>query len=113
MIKCMLIASCLMFSQFANAYTIAEYKSKIQEGGESKTYIEIYVSGFGQGLNWATSYSKINKNRPVFCAPAKLVINGNVIISIVDNGLKNTQMKDNDPLELFILTEMARVFPCS
>lgn len=113
MIKCLLIASFLMFSQLVNAYTIAEYKSKMQEGGEVKDFMEMYVMGFGQGLSWANSYNSVNKRRPIFCAPSKLQISGGLILSVVNTGLKETQMKDNDPLEMLILTEMVRVFPCN
>lgn len=94
------------------AYSIAEYKANIEKGSEIKNYMEMYVIGFARGLQWATGFNRYRESPEIFCAPKNLTVTGDMILSIVNTGLKKTAYAETDPLELFIVKEMERVFPC-
>ena len=105
--------SFLMFSQFVSAYTIAEYKTEIQKGGVNKDYMEMYVIGVGQGFFWASIDSELKKKSAIFCPPKKLPFIGGMILSVLSNGIKDTRMRESDPVEYLLLNELIKVFPCN
>lgn len=96
----------------ANAFTIDEYRNAIRKNG-GKQAVEMYVIGVGQGIFWSSVYSKSVLGRsPIFCPPGDLTITGEIILSIVNSGLKKTSMSGDQPIELFVVTELRQVFPC-
>jgi CRISPR/Cas system CSM-associated protein Csm5 (group 7 of RAMP superfamily) len=111
--KKILISTVLSFMSCSTfAYSIAEYKANTEKVGETKNYMEMYVIGFGSGLQWATGFNRYREAPEIFCPPKNLAVTGDVILSVVNTGLKKTTYAETDPLELFIVKEMGRVFPC-
>lgn len=99
-------------SLIANAFTLDDYKESLKEGGKRKDYMEMYVMGMGQGFHWANSAIKSNLEKQIFCAPSNLRINGNLILTMMSDGVGKTTLSGSSPLELYMLQQLNFTFPC-
>jgi hypothetical protein len=94
-----------------NAFSITEYRSALRQTG-SKQAIEMYVIGVGQGIFWSSVYTKAAGSTPVFCPPGDMTFTGDIILSVVNSGLKKSSLSGETSVELFMIDEFKRVFPC-
>jgi hypothetical protein len=95
-----------------SAFTIDEYKQKINEGGKAKEYMEMYVMGMGQGFHWANTAVRLDNQKTIFCPPRNLKINGDLILTMMNDGLLKTELKGTSSIELLMLQQFTYVFPC-
>lgn len=96
----------------SDAYTIDEYKERINEGGKAKDYMEMYVMGMGQGFHWANTAISFDNQKTIFCPPKNLKINGDLILTMMNDGLRRTELKGTSSIELLMLQQLIFVFPC-
>ncbi len=94
-----------------NAFSIDEYRNALRRDG-GKQAVEMYVIGVGQGIFWSSVYNKSVGQGSIFCPPSDLTLTGDIILSVVNSGLKKTSMSGDKPIELFMIAEFRRVFPC-
>jgi hypothetical protein len=101
----------LSIHSVGNSFTITEYRNALRQSG-SKQAIEMYIIGVGQGIFWSSVYTKFNGSAPVFCPPGDMTFTGDIILSVVNSGLKKTSLSGETSVELFMIDEFKRVFPC-
>jgi hypothetical protein len=96
----------------ASAFTIADYKRITSTSKSEQQIMEMYVIGTGQGIFWSSAYNKANGNSRIFCTPPKMPFTGDVILSVFNKAVKENRFKPTDDLELALIYELIRVFPC-
>ena len=101
----------LSVHSLGNSFSITEYRNALRQIG-SKQAMEMYIIGVGQGIFWSSVYTKSIGSSPVFCPPSDMAFTGDIILSVVSSGLKKTSLSGETPVELFMINEFQRVFPC-
>jgi hypothetical protein len=94
-----------------NSFSVTEYRNALRQNG-SKQAIEMYVIGVGQGIFWSSVYTKASGSAQIFCPPGDMTFTGDIILSVVNSGLKKTSLPGETSVELFMIDEFKRVFPC-
>lgn len=97
---------------------ISKYRESIRTH-DGKELMDVYVSGVGEGLDWANA-SLINRgDRPLYCAPRTLSPNGKFYVSILLSQIKliSTRYTEEElgklPIEPELLVGLQNTFPCS
>jgi hypothetical protein len=97
---------------------ISKYRESIRTH-DGKEFMDVYVAGVGEGLDWANA-SLINRgDRPLYCAPRTLSPNGEFYVSILLSQIKliSTRYTEEElgklPIEPELLVGLQNTFPCS
>jgi hypothetical protein len=115
-----LILLCLVGFQLlassANAeVTIRNYKATKNAGGHQWNLMQIYFSGFSNGLGYANAELSASGKAPLFCQPGKLKINTENLVDIIDHTIEraNPPLADDMFVEGIVLVGMQYTFPCN
>lgn len=79
------------------------------------TTAKIYVTGLGEGIEWANAQAKVR----LYCPPGELALGMDNYLDILDRQIafdRNSQGKDfpeGSPIGLELLFGLKRTFPCS
>ena len=75
---------------------------------------KMYITGVGEGYQWANTKLELEGSKQMFCAPRNLALNQNNYLRIMDDSLKNKNLEipDTMPIELLLLQMLIRTFPC-
>jgi len=92
-------------------FTVSEYR-ELKDLPEMKSY----VTGVGRGIMW-TNVVAVNHygQRPLFCVPEKFILDEAVILSLLDQEIRQPSrdyQPETFPIELILLTSFQERFPC-
>ncbi|RRN79475.1 hypothetical protein EIM50_09460 [Pseudoxanthomonas sp. SGD-10] len=102
----------------ACALTVADYEAQ-RDSADPEVRIAqgIYLLGLGNGFTYANAALATGGQRPLYCAPPKLALNEDNYRRIIDEALRKARedgrVRDEEPVELFLLIGLSRTFPCA
>ena len=70
---------------------------------------KIYIDGLGTGYSWANTRLEAGKRKKFFCQPENLVLEADNYVRILNDGIKTA---DTGLIELTLLNQLTRTFPC-
>jgi hypothetical protein len=96
------------------AVTLKEYLDAKKTGGPKWATMNIYLSGFTNGLSFANIYNTEAHVPPLYCPPVTLRLNDENIFDIVTATVKREALKVGDEgwIEGMLLRGMQFTFPC-
>ena len=75
-----------------------------------------YLTGIGRGVFWANTVLKANNQTPLFCMPNKLALDQGIILSLIDQEVRNPssgqQWTEDTSIELIMVVAFQKRFPC-
>lgn len=92
--------------------TAAQMLAKIDAGGESATFVTIWLDGNDNGASWANTILEQRGQRPLFCPPGKLAITADQDVSILRRFVKERPEIGDVPAGFALLLALADTFPC-
>jgi hypothetical protein len=105
----------LMISTISYAeMTVKNYKAAIKDE-TLKVIAENHINGIGIGIVWTNNYVTHRKQKPLFCEPDKLSLNGANYIAILDDQiekLKTLSDLDDKSVAMLLLYGLIETFPC-
>ena len=109
-----LFALILPLSAYAE-FTVEEYR-QFEQYPEVKESLNSYVTGVGRGIFWANVMLGFQNTPPLFCIPANLSLDEGIIISLLDqeirNPMKGARYEADTPIELILTGAFIHRFPC-
>ena len=91
-------------------------KGMAGDNKEIHELLEDHLIGINTGFMWANSALKIQKRKPVYCQPGKLVINGKNLIRFLDDEIKELKEQGKftgkEPIGMLLILHLEKVFPC-
>jgi len=109
-----LLVACISFIFICQTFAMnieAYNKMKNSDKTENKIVLKAYIRGLGTGYRWSSSINKAKGGKPFFCLPAKLSLNAENYISIIDGQLKKYESNET-PIEPLLYDGLVDVFPC-
>jgi hypothetical protein len=70
-----------------------------------------YIDGVGMGFSWSNAYLKTTGKPALFCPPDGITLQPDNYIDIIDSAASSSQ-DQHWPIELVLLYELAKRFPC-
>ncbi len=102
----------------AEALDYKTYKTAKASGGVTWDYARAFVNGVGDGFLIANAELTGRKEPLLYCQPDSLVLNGDNLLSILNDVIKKTEENTHAPLaddaqiEAMLLVGLQHTFPC-
>ena len=95
----------------------AEVPAKDYSRVRKAEWFKVYVDGVGRGYTWANVELKSEGRTPLFCQPAKLILEAESFLTILDRMMSSNAdgrgIPMDIPIELLLLTGLRETFPCA
>ena len=105
----MLVSLCLPASAEIPVSRYADYRTNIPA-------FKNYLVGLGRGVFWANVLLKTAGKLPLFCMPSKLALDEGIILSLIDQEIRNPSSgiiwSDDDSVEMIMAVAFMKRFPC-
>lgn len=106
-----LFGMCLSTAAFADVPV-----SRYLEFKKSQPSFTDYLVGIGRGVFWSNTMLEVNNQKPFFCMPNKLALDQGIVLSLIDQEVRNPssgkQWKEDTPIELIMVVAFQKKFPC-
>jgi len=94
----------------------AEIRVRNFDQMKNTEYFKAHIEGVGQGFTIANAYLEVEKKRPLFCTPGKLILGADNYIQLIDATMKNDKYKNkidlDTPIVIILFWGLQDTFPC-
>jgi hypothetical protein len=111
------LALCLLYvcvlSGQANGLSFKDYKIDKVGGGHRWEEFKIYITGVGEGLQWANTELVNQGKPPIFCQPEHFTLRTENLLDALNKILTKIRWPDDNPIEPALLRGLQEAFPCA
>lgn len=100
-----------IFSGHACAISLGDYRSGA-ENEDINDFSGVYITGVGAGYYWANAMLTASKQRPVYCQPDNIPLNGFNYEEMVKRESARGKYTDSTPVAVILLRGLMTAFPC-
>lgn len=101
-----------LVSFFLLSPAFADVQVKDYEALKNTEDFKTYIGGIGNGYSWANAYLISKKGKEFYCAPPKLALTQENYLSILRDGIKEKHISKDDYIEMILLLQLIKTFPC-
>ena len=103
-----------LLSNASAALTIKDTRDMVEQGGDVRATIEIWLNGQQDGTSWANIELEQQGRAKLYCQPDKLALTGENVYRLTNDHIKARPFEvDSEwPFEMFVLPALAEAFPC-
>lgn len=94
--------------------TVEQYLNAKNEEAEIYSSYRVLIAGMGEGVKWSNASLEVRGDKPLYCQPQLLRLNGNNYIKILEEQLGRMdieKIKDH-PIGFILMKGLVMTFPC-